>query len=254
MEPDNVSKALTATAATSSLRYRDIAIAGGVLLGAALIAAVIAIVVVRTRIADNVQNVCNVVPALDLHSHRHRAIRAPADRPATAQLPRGVKRIALANYPTIDRFEGVWRPADAAALLGLPGAHADPPVPLTPTSGSAQVAYLHQDKRTTQQRLGTVVGFEGAGGGVAFPYFSYTVKGAPGRAVAWLNVTPSGHGDPRTAHHILPGTKGWVVHIWDLPRHNSFHNGGAQAVHSSNAGRRPQGDGVSDAAQGAQKG
>lgn len=190
--------------------------------------AVITLVVIIVAIVWNVLRVKRhaahpetVVPVIMHNNNRHAAATVPETRVSAAQLPPGVKRVTLANFPTIDRFDNLPSGGDpaalAAAMVGLPQGNAEPPVPLPVRD--VHVGYLQHrpDKRLPHQRLASVVFFEDHGGGIEFPYFGYTVRGARKRAVAWYNVSPTGTVDPRTQFRALDGTRATIVHIRDLP-------------------------------------
>jgi hypothetical protein len=202
----------------------------------ALIAIVVIVVVVGVgllvgfltaayvKVQNNTKHRVAVVPAIDLHRKVLDRRKGHGGRPPKAALPPGVTRRALAHYPVMDQLEGVQPGADAATLsklVGLPPSHMTGPWPV-PVDGSAPMrAYVASRdgaaSDTTPQRLATVVVFHGPGGGLEFPYFPYTVTGAPGRAVAWFNVTPGGHVDPRTQFAFLPGTQAVIAHWADRP-------------------------------------
>jgi hypothetical protein len=159
--------------------------------------------------------------------------RGVLKRPPVAALPPGVARTALSDFPVIDVFEGAGLTSNASRepvnvlspLLGVSPQLMIGPWAVPPTASSVYKAYLSDDEAVTgaidaprrhaPQRVATAVVFLGDGGGVRLPYFGHVVRGRRDRVVAWFNVSPRGHADPRTQFAFEGGTHAVIVHWLD---------------------------------------
>jgi hypothetical protein len=144
-----------------------------------------------------------------------------------------VSRTALSDYPVIDVFEGQGLTAAAArnpagtlsALLNVSPQLMIGPWEVPPTASPVFKAYLSDSEAVTggvdgprrhaPQRVATAVVFTADGGGLRLPYFGHVVRGRRDRAVAWFNVSPRGHADPRTQFAFEAGTHAVIVHWLD---------------------------------------
>ena len=206
-------------------------LAVGLVVGTVVVALAIYMGVTYSTIGRHASRPQDVVAVIDLQRRAHWAIGPPKGRVAAKKLPPGVRRTSLSHHPVIDQFDGVARSAardpavavaTAVALVGLGPEYAEAPTALLDQGNPVpRVAYLRagsgHGKGIANQRLVTVVLFQDHGGGLRFPYFPHDVPAAAGRAVAWVNVAPDGHVDPRTQFLVLPGTTAAVVHFRDRP-------------------------------------
>ena len=207
----------------------------GLLAGAVIVALIVYIVYTCVTVRSHSAHPEQVVPAITLQQQAHAALEGPPPRVPQNKLPSGVKRHPLSQYPPIDTYDHLPQASApgtpnlvplAAELTGMPEENAEPPGTLV-FDGSAQprVAYLRPGahrarwvKGLPNQRLATIVFFHGPGGGLRFPYFPYDVPAAARKAVAWMNVSSTGHVDPRTRFQVLPGTHATVIHFRDRPQ------------------------------------
>jgi hypothetical protein len=211
-----------------------------VIAAAVCVAAILAVALSQYfRVKSNCKNQHKVMPAIEHLAQAQPHLRAnagdPGARPASSTLPAGVSRVSLSNYPVIDMFEGANLSAAAAAdanvasaLLGVPPQCIQGPWEVADSASPSPVfkAYFSEaesigsDKTASSppQRIATAVIFHAPGGGVRFPYFGHVVRGQLNRVVAWFNVGPKGHVDPRAQFAFEPHTHASIVHWSDARR------------------------------------